>query len=32
MNPYLPWLLTVARILAIAAGLICWRMSYIASD
>jgi hypothetical protein len=31
MNQYLPWLLIIAGILALAA-VICWRMTYVVSD
>jgi hypothetical protein len=32
MNQYLPWLLIVVGVLALAAALIYWRMSYVESD
>jgi len=32
MDPYLPWLLIFAGILALAAAAIYWRMSYVESD
>ena len=32
MNEYLPWLLIIAGILAVAAAVIYWRMSYVESD
>jgi hypothetical protein len=32
MNQYLPWLLIIAGVLALAAAVIYWRMSYVVSD
>jgi hypothetical protein len=32
MNQYLPWLLILVGIVALAAAVIYWRMSYIESD
>jgi hypothetical protein len=32
MNQYLPWLLIISGILALAAAAIYWRTSYVASD
>jgi hypothetical protein len=32
MNQYRPWLLIIAGVLALAAAVIYWRMSYVVSD
>jgi hypothetical protein len=32
MDQYVPWLLIIAGILALAVALIYWRMSYVESD
>jgi len=32
MDQYLPWLLIIVGILAVAAAVIYWRMSYVESD
>jgi len=32
MDQYLPWLLIIVGILAVAAAVICLRMSYVESD